>query len=64
MKRVSKVLSLLLALVLIVSATGTIPAKADNTLLMAVESQPYFLVVPGQTTHVTIPVKVAGGHDV
>ena len=59
MKRVSKVLSLLLALVLIVSATGTIPAKADNTLLTAVDSQPYYLIVPGQKTHVTIPVKVA-----
>ena len=64
MKRVSKVLSLLLALVLIVSATGTIPAKADNTLLTAVDTQPYFILMPGQSTHISIPVKVTGGHDV
>ncbi len=64
MKKAGKVLSLLMALVLMISVAGVTPAKADDTLLTAVDSQPYFLVVPGQSTHVTIPVKVAGTQDV
>ncbi|MBO4415611.1 MAG: hypothetical protein J5824_06485 [Lachnospiraceae bacterium] len=56
--------SLLMALILIISASGTVSAKADDTLLAAVDAQPYYLVVPGQKTHITVPVKVNSSYDI
>ncbi len=57
MKRTSKILSIIMALVLMVLASGTIRAKADGTLSATVNAQPYYVIVPGQKLHMKLPVK-------
>ena len=61
MRRISKVLSLLMALVLIMTASGTIGTKADSTLLIPSKNEdPLIIVTPGQITHVSLPVRSSG----
>lgn len=60
----NKFFSLLMAVILIISASGTISAKADDTLLVAVDAQPYYLITPGQKAHLTLPVKVNSSYDI
>ena len=64
MRKTGKILSLFMALVLILSASGSIKAKADDTLLYAADSQPYYLLAPSQRLHLTVPVKIYGTYEI
>ncbi|MCR5331878.1 MAG: hypothetical protein K6E62_11955 [Lachnospiraceae bacterium] len=57
MRKTGKILSLFMALVLILSASGSIKAKADTKFVMTGESDPYKLLMPGETLHVSLSVK-------